>query len=62
MMTKASKRIRVNNIKFNAFYVIIGVVVTFTATTTTLFVLYSTLPSFDYRAFAQGEDNKTVCC
>ena len=60
MMTKASKRIRVNNIKFNAFYVIIGVVVTFTATTTTLFVLYSTLPSFDYRAFAQGEDNKTV--
>jgi hypothetical protein len=40
--------------------VIIGVVVTFTATTTTLFVLYSTLPSFDYRAFAQGEDNKTV--
>jgi hypothetical protein len=60
MVTNASKGIRVNNIKFNAFYVIVGVVVTFTATTTALFVLYSTLPSFDYRAFAQGENNKTV--
>jgi hypothetical protein len=61
MMTKAGKGIKVNNIKFNAFFVIVGVVVTFTAAATiALFVLYSTLPSFDYRAFAQREDNKTV--
>lgn len=47
----------------NSFYIIVGVVV-FTAVATALLVLYSNtspLPSlFDYRAFAQEQNNKTT--
>ncbi|HEX5891519.1 MAG TPA: hypothetical protein VFY41_01535 [Nitrososphaeraceae archaeon] len=63
MMLKKSKDIITNNIKLNSFYIIVGVVV-FTAVATALLVLYSNtspLPSlFDYRAFAQEENNKTT--
>ncbi len=59
MMTKATKGIRNNIIKLDAFYTIVGVVVAFTVATV-LLVLYITLPSFDYKAFAQEENNETV--
>jgi hypothetical protein len=60
MMTKAAKEIR-DNIKLDAFYVIVRAALAFTAATTiTLLVLCNALPSFDYGAFAQGEDNETV--
>lgn len=58
-MTKATKGIRNNIIKLDAFYTIVGVVVAFTVATV-LLVLYITLPSFDYKAFAQEENNETV--
>ena len=55
-MIKIGKEIK-DNIKLNAFYVI---VVVFTVTVTALLLLYNTSPSsFDYRIFAQEEDNKT---
>jgi hypothetical protein len=60
MMTKAAKEIR-DNIKLDAFYVIVRAALAFTAATTiTLLVLCNALPSFDYGAFAQGKDNETV--
>ncbi len=65
-MIKTSEETRDDNIKLNSFYALIGVVVVvaFTAGTALLLVLYSNtspLPSlFDYRAFAQEEDNKTT--
>ena len=59
MMTKATTGIRNNIIKLDAFYTIVGVVVAFTVATV-LLVLYITLPSFDYKAFAQEENNETV--
>jgi hypothetical protein len=60
MMTKAAKEIR-DNIKLDAFYVIVRATLAFTAATTiTLLVLCNALPSFDYGAFAQGKDNETV--
>ena len=59
MMTKATKGIRNNIIKLDAFYTIVGVVVAFTVATV-LLILYITLPSFDYKAFAQEENNETV--
>ena len=59
MMTRATKGIRNNIIKLDAFYTIGGVVVAFTVATV-LLVLYITLPSFDYKAFAQEENNETV--
>ena len=58
-MTRATKGIRNNIIKLDAFYTIGGVVVAFTVATV-LLVLYITLPSFDYKAFAQEENNETV--
>ena len=58
-MTKATKGIRNNIIKLDAFYTIVGVVVAFTVATV-LLILYITLPSFDYKAFAQEENNETV--
>ena len=58
-MTKATTGIRNNIIKLDAFYTIVGVVVAFTVATV-LLVLYITLPSFDYKAFAQEENNETV--
>jgi hypothetical protein len=67
MMIKTSEETRHDNIKLNSFYALIGVVVVvaFTAGTALLLVLYSNTsplaPSlFDYRAFAQEEDNKTT--
>jgi hypothetical protein len=61
MITNATKGIR-DNIKIDSFYVIVGAVIAFTAATTTItsLVLYNTLPSYDYRAFAQEEDNDTI--
>ena len=59
MMTRATTGIRNNIIKLDAFYTIGGVVVAFTVATV-LLVLYITLPSFDYKAFAQEENNETV--
>ena len=59
-MTKATKGIR-DNIKLDAFYVIVRAALAFTAAAIiTLLVLCNALPSFDYGAFAQGEDNETV--
>jgi hypothetical protein len=56
MMIKIGKEIK-DNIKLNAFY---AIVVVFTVTVTALLLLYNTSPSsFDYRIFAQEEDNKT---
>jgi hypothetical protein len=63
MMRKTSKGTRDENINLSTFYAIVGVVVAFTATTTTaLLVLYNnTSPlSFDFRVFAQEEDNQTT--
>ena len=65
-MIKTGEETRDDNIKLNSFYALIGVVVVvaFTAGTALLLILYSNtspLPSlFDYRAFAQEEDNKTT--
>jgi hypothetical protein len=60
MMTKTNKAMG-NKLKLNAFYAIVGVVVAFTAAVTALLMLYNTSSSsFDYRAFAQEEDNKTA--
>ncbi len=58
-MTKVTKGIRNKIIKLDAFYTIVGVVVAFTVATV-LLILYITLPSFDYKAFAQEENNETV--
>ncbi|HZB99704.1 MAG TPA: hypothetical protein VE226_06785 [Nitrososphaeraceae archaeon] len=65
MMRKTSEETRDDNIKLNSSYALIGVVVVVAfAAGTALLVLYSnTLPlpsSFDYRVFAQQEDNKTT--
>jgi hypothetical protein len=63
MMRKTGKGTRDENINLSTFYAIVGVVVAFTATTTTaLLVLYNnTSPlSFDFRVFAQEEDNQTT--
>jgi len=66
MMRKTTEETRHDNIKLNSSYALIGVVVVvaFTAGTALLLILYSnTLPlpsSFDYRVFAQQEDNKTT--
>ena len=66
MIIKTSQGTRDDNIKLNSSYALIGVVVVvaFTAGTALLLVLYSNTsllpPSFDYRAFAQKEDNKTT--
>ena len=60
MVIKTNKGTRHDNIKLNSFYALIGVVA-FTAGTA-LLVLYNntSLPSFDYRVFAQEEDNQTT--
>ena len=67
MVIKTNKGMRHDNIKLNSSYVLFGVVVAvaITAGTALLLVLYSNIsplaPSlFDYRAFAQEEDNKTT--
>jgi hypothetical protein len=65
MMRKTSEETRDDNIKLNSSYALIGVVVVVAfAAGTALLVLYSNtspLPSsFDYRVFAQQEDNKTT--
>jgi hypothetical protein len=66
MVIKTSEGMRDNNIKLNSSYALIGVVVVvaFTAGTALLLILYNnTSPqssSFDYRVFAQEEDNKTT--
>jgi hypothetical protein len=66
MIRKTSEETRDDNIKLNSSYALIGVVVVvaFAAGTALLLVLYSNtspLPSsFDYRVFAQQEDNKTT--
>src|ERR687896_2395641 len=66
MMIKTSKEMKDDNIKLNSSYALIGVVVVvaFTAGTALLLILYnniSLLPSsFDYKVFAQEEDNGTV--
>jgi hypothetical protein len=66
MVIKTSKEMKDDNIKLNSSYVLIGVVVVvaFTAGTALLLILYnniSLLPSsFDYKVFAQEEDNGTV--
>lgn len=58
-MIKTSKGIRDDNINLSTFYAVVGVVVAFTATA--LLILYNnTSPSFDYRVFAQEEDNETI--
>lgn len=66
MIRKTSEETRDDNIKLNSSYALIGVVVVvaFTAGIALLLILYSNtspLPSsFDYRVFAQQEDNKTA--
>jgi hypothetical protein len=64
MMIKTSKGMRDYNIKLNSFYALIGVVIVAFTAGTALLVLYnntSLLPSsFDYRVFAQEEDNATA--
>src|SRR5918994_6849730 len=67
MVIKTSEGMRDDNIKLNSSYALIGVVVVvaFTAGTALLLILYNnTSPpsssSFDYRVFAQEEDNGTV--
>src|SRR5215204_4228070 len=61
MMIKTSKGTRDDNIKLNSFYALVSVVVAFIAGTA-LLILYNNIspPSFDYRVFAQEEDNKTT--
>src|ERR671921_239894 len=65
MVIKTSEGMRDNNIKLNSSYALIGVVVVvaFTAGTALLILYNNTSPpssSFDYRVFAQEEDNKTT--
>ena len=65
MIRKTSEETGDDNIKLNSSYALIGVVVVVAfAEATALLILYSNtspLPSsFDYRVFAQGEDNKTT--
>ena len=62
MMIKTSKGTSDDNIKLNSFYALVGVVVAFTAAGTALLIFYNNIspPSFDYRVFAQEEDNKTT--
>lgn len=62
-MIKTSRGTRDDNIKPNSFYALVGVVVVaFTAAGTELLILYNNIspPSFDYRVFAQEEDNMTT--
>jgi hypothetical protein len=62
MMIKTSKGMRDYNIKLNSFYALIGVVIVAFTAGTALLVLYNNTspPSFDYRVFAQEEDNQTT--
>ena len=62
MMIKTSKGMRDYNIKLNSFYAPSGVVIVAFTAATALLVLYNNTspPSFDYRVFAQEEDNKTT--
>src|SRR5215207_6619409 len=61
MMIKTSKGTTDDNIKLNSFYALVSVVVALIAGTA-LLILYNNIssPSFDYRVFAQEEDNKTT--
>jgi hypothetical protein len=61
MMIKTSKGTTDDNIKLNSFYALVSVVVAFIAGTA-LLILYNNIspPSFDYRVFAQEEDNQTT--
>ena len=61
-MIKTSKGMRDYNIKLNSFYTLIGVVIVAFTVGTALLVLYNDTspPSFDYRVFAQEEDNMTT--
>lgn len=61
-MIKTSKGMRDYNIKLNSFYALIGVVIVAFTAGTALLVLYNNTspPSFDYRVFAQEEDNQTT--
>ena len=61
-MIKTSKGMRDYNIKLNSFYTLIGVVIVAFTAGTALLVLYNNTspPSFDYRVFAQEEDNHTT--
>lgn len=61
-MIKTSKGMRDYNIKLNSFYALIGVVIVAFTAGTALLVLYNNTspPSFDYRVFAQEEDNMTT--
>jgi hypothetical protein len=58
MMTEISKGIRRDSIKLNVFYSMLGIVVAIIAGTT-LHIVFNISPSFDYRAFAQEENNET---
>lgn len=60
MMRKTGKGTRDENINLSTFYAIVGVIA-FTAATA-LLILYNNIspPSFNYRVFAQEEDNKTT--
>jgi hypothetical protein len=62
MMIKTSRGARDDNIKLNSFYALVGVVVVAFTTGTALYILYNNIspPSFDYRVFAQEEDNMTT--
>jgi hypothetical protein len=62
MMIKTSKGMRDYNIKLNSFYALIGVVIVAFTAGTAFLVLYNNTspPSFDYRVFAQEEDNQTT--
>jgi hypothetical protein len=57
-MIKIGKEIK-DNTNLNAFYAIVGVIVAFIAATALPILYNNTLPLFDYRAFAQEEDNET---
>jgi hypothetical protein len=61
MMIKTSKGTSDDNIKLNSFYALVSVVVAFIAGTA-LLIFYNNIspPSFDYRVFAQEEDNMTT--
>jgi hypothetical protein len=61
MIIKTSKGTRDDNIKLNSFYALVSVVVAFIAGTA-LLIFYNNIspPSFDYRVFAQEEDNMTT--
>jgi hypothetical protein len=61
-MIKTSKGTSDDNIKLNSFYALVSVVVAFTAAGTALLILNNNIspPSFDYRVFAQEEDNMTT--